>query len=211
MKKYFKNNKKDELFIEQKIISLEKDYDFILENNCNIKLYFINYGATDKNFNINFNLAGNNSKLEASFVHLGGKTENQQFNFTVNHCGKNCFSRLNIRRVQFGSSESFCRAMIKIDKNGSGTDAYLSDKSLLVGDNAKAESIPSLEILTNDVKASHGATVGRLSNEDIFYLRSRGLSAKQASQILIAGFINAILPPNALVQKSISAKLKSYV
>ncbi|MEK7496921.1 MAG: SufD family Fe-S cluster assembly protein [Patescibacteria group bacterium] len=190
-------------------IKLSPPIDFTIQKNSDIKLNFLI--NNNKLANFNFNLIGNNSKLEVNVVHLGQGDNNCELNFNMLHHGINCRSRLNIRRVQFGSSESVCHAMIKIDEKATGSDAYLSDKSLLIGDKSKAESIPSLEILTNNVKASHGATIGRLSNEDMFYLRSRGLSEKQAKQVLITGFINSILPQGSLVQKLISAKLKSYI
>lgn len=83
--------------------------------------------------------------------------------------------------------------MIKIGKKANKTDAYLTIKSLLLSDQAKIITEPALEIEANDVKASHSASSGPPSEEQIFYLSSRGLTREQAINLLATGFLNEVV------------------
>ena len=85
------------------------------------------------------------------------------------------------------------QGMIKVFPDAQLTDAYQTNKNLLLNDQAHADSIPSLEIEANDVKCSHGSTVGKINDEELFYLMSRGLSQAEASRMIIAGFFEEIL------------------
>ena len=84
------------------------------------------------------------------------------------------------------------RGLIHIGKNASKTRSFLNGHSLLLGQKAKANSIPSLEILSNDVQSRHGATVDHLDEEKIFYLNTRGYSRKQAEKTVVEGFVGEV-------------------
>lgn len=86
-----------------------------------------------------------------------------------------------------------CDGMIEIGKGGSGTGAYLTQDVLMLDKTAKVDAVPALEIKTNDVKASHSASVSRISDEDIFYLASRGVVQTDAKRMLIEGFLGDML------------------
>ena len=77
----------------------------------------------------------------------------------------------------------------------SGTDAYLTNRNLILGDAARSDSIPTLKIGNNDVKCSHGSTTGRLSAEELFYLESRGYSTEDAREMLVVGYFEDLLTP----------------
>lgn len=103
-----------------------------------------------------------------------------------------------------GRGEIFIRALgedqsrlsiagkILIGLHGGGTDAYLTQEVLLLDATAKVDAIPGLEIRTNDVKASHSASVSRLTPEDLFYLASRGLDERLARELFLTGFLGAV-------------------
>jgi len=80
-----------------------------------------------------------------------------------------------------------------VSKEGQRTDSYQSNKNLLLGSNAHADSIPKLEILADDVKCAHGATVGPADKEQIFYLMSRGLSSLEAEELIVTGFFRQVV------------------
>ena len=81
------------------------------------------------------------------------------------------------------------RGLIKIEKQAILSEAFLRQKVLLVGKGARAVAIPELEIETDEVKASHAATVGQIDEEQVFYLQSRGLSEDQAKKLIIEAFL----------------------
>lgn len=103
---------------------------------------------------------------------------------------KNVTAYTFIKAVLFDKAKLEHAGLIKIEKSGKLANAYLSCKVLLLGDRATAFSKPYLEIEVNDIKASHGSSIGRLAEEELFYLKSRGLSQQQAEKLLVQGFFD---------------------
>jgi Fe-S cluster assembly protein SufD len=98
-----------------------------------------------------------------------------------------------VRAALFDSSKSDFEGKIYIGKDAQGTVSFLEDNVLSVGEKVRNNSKPTLEILADDVKASHGATTGRLDETAIYYLCSRGLSREEAEKLCIEGFFEAVL------------------
>ncbi len=92
-----------------------------------------------------------------------------------------------------GKSRSVFQGLIKIEKGAQQTDAELENKNMLLNEGARADSIPVLEILADDVKAGHGATVGRVDEDHLYYLMSRGLDRQQAERTIINGFFENVI------------------
>ena len=84
------------------------------------------------------------------------------------------------------------RGMIRVDKDAQKTNGYQRDDNLMLSDGARADSIPGLEIEADDVRCTHGATAGRVDEEQIFYARSRGLTRKEAIRMIVAGFFQQV-------------------
>ncbi|MBI5838021.1 MAG: Fe-S cluster assembly protein SufD [Candidatus Eisenbacteria bacterium] len=82
--------------------------------------------------------------------------------------------------------------LIKVHKDAQRSDAYQANRNLLLADTARADSIPSLEIEANDVRCTHGATVGQLDEEQLFYLRSRGIRRSEAARLIVEGFYEPV-------------------
>jgi Fe-S cluster assembly protein SufD len=83
--------------------------------------------------------------------------------------------------------------MIRVAEGAQLTDAYQTNRNLLLSDDAKATTLPSLEIAADDVRCSHGATVGQVDGTQLFYLMSRGLSRPDAERLLVLGFFDEVL------------------
>ena len=77
--------------------------------------------------------------------------------------------------------------MIEVNPGANGTDAYLSNKNLILNDGARADSLPQLKIDTNDVKCSHGSTTGKVNEEEVYYLTARGFSREEARLFIAQG------------------------
>ncbi len=125
-------------------------------------------------------------------VAFGDGDEHFFYNTVQNHDASDTVSNINFRVALNGKAVSSYQGNIRVAISASGTDAFQSNKNLLLSETAKAESIPRLEILTDDVKCSHGATVGPVDKNQLFYLMSRGLSAKEAEEFIVSGFFNEI-------------------
>ena len=83
--------------------------------------------------------------------------------------------------------------MIRVEEGAQKTNAYQENRNLLLSSEASANSIPGLEILANDVRCTHGATLGRVDREQLFYLMARGLSRSEAERLIVRGFFQDVL------------------
>jgi Fe-S cluster assembly protein SufD len=104
--------------------------------------------------------------------------------------------------------------MIEVQKDAQKIDSYQQNDNLILSKQARADTIPGLEILADDVRCTHGATAGKIDQDQIFYLMSRGLSYNQAEQTIVNGFFESVLQRIPLeylrneLQKSIAGKLQ---
>lgn len=107
----------------------------------------------------------------------------------LTHIGKGGFSRSEVKGVLGKEGKGSIEGMIKIMPGASGADSYLTQKTLIIEEGGKAYTYPSLEIENNDVKASHSSLTAFLSEEDIFYLQTRGIPRDRVETMLTAGFL----------------------
>jgi Fe-S cluster assembly protein SufD len=129
------------------------------------------------------------------------------------HSAENTSSDTVVRTAGIGHGQGRYLGNIKILATGHGTDASLRDNALLLSEGAHVDSVPALEIAANDVKAFHGATVGAISEEEIFYAQSRGIPREEAERMIALGFFEpavARFPGEALreeLRAALAAKL----
>lgn len=126
-------------------------------------------------------------------VVLGRDQEKFSFNTIQDHSAADTTSDINFRVALKDKSSSVYQGIVRVAKVAQRTNAYQSNKNLLLDGTATADSIPKLEILADDVKCSHGATVGPVDREQIFYLMSRGVSRPVAEQLIVLGFFRQTL------------------
>lgn len=119
----------------------------------------------------------------------------QAFNFNTieEHNAPDTKSDINFRVALRQAASSIYHGVIRVAKVAQRTDAFQQNKNLLLDGDAKADSIPKLEILADDVRCSHGATVGPVDKSQIFYLMSRGLTERQAEQLIVIGFFRKVM------------------
>lgn len=109
------------------------------------------------------------------------------------HNVRNTSCLQDVRGVLRDNSESKYIGSIIIEQPASQTESFLDDAVLVLGEGTKNQSDPTLEIKNNDVKASHGSTTGRISEEELFFLQSRGLSKTEAENLIVEGFFEKLL------------------
>jgi Fe-S cluster assembly protein SufD len=138
-------------------------------------------------------LSGENAQTEMTGVSLN--TTNTQIDFDTyqQHIGKNSKSDFLFKNAIANNSRSVWSGMIKVEKGAIKTDGYQANKNLFLCGNPHVESIPGLEILADDVRCSHGVTVGEIDADQVFYLTSRGISEGEAKQLIAEGFLSAAL------------------
>ncbi len=178
--------------MKNKVISIK------VKKNEEMVYPFIWINGKEEEVTLKVELVGDNSSFLLCGIFLGSKDNQITFNTDVTHRGKNTKSLTTMRAVFFDNSSFNNDGMVRINKGAKNTDGYFQSKVLLF-DNAKGRSVPSLEIDENEVKAGHGSTIGRPDQNQLSYLRSRGLSEKDAEALIVSGFFEpliALLPLN---------------
>lgn len=134
-------------------------------------------------------------------------TQQHRSSVVVNHVAAACRSEQLFRQVVGGCAVVHFEGRVRVSPCAQRTDARQSCKTLLLSAAARARVQPQLEIYADDVKCSHGATVGQLSSEALFYLRSRGVSLAQAQQLLLLGFADEVVQkiPAPAFRESVAA------
>ena len=134
-------------------------------------------------------LAGEGAEVEIVGLVIGSGSDERSLETYITHAAPNTKSNVNVRAVLRGKAKFDFRGNVKIEKGAKGADAYLRSDALLFDDAKMGDDTPALEILEPDVKAGHAATIGKVDEQMLFYLMTRGLSRKQAEKLLVEGFI----------------------
>jgi FeS assembly protein SufD len=144
------------------------------------------------------------SRLESLMNGEGASSENVEIVFgtvtqhfdavsNIAHIGENTSGHTVSRGVVKDKARSVFKGMIRIEKNARNSRAYLAEHGMILGKDARLDAIPGLEIKTNDVKATHSASVAQINDEELFYLMSRGLSEEDARKLVVFGFFEPLL------------------
>ncbi|MBM4010881.1 MAG: Fe-S cluster assembly protein SufD [Planctomycetes bacterium] len=137
-------------------------------------------------------LVGRGGSAQVNGVMFTEGRQHLVYNTLQHHEAADCRSDLLYKGALQGRSRLVWRGMIKVDKAAQKTDGYQRNDNLMLSNDARADSIPGLEIEADDVRCTHGATSGRVDAEQIFYARARGLSADEAARLVVAGFFQQV-------------------
>ncbi len=138
-------------------------------------------------------LAGSGSELRLNGLYFADNDQHVDMRTVQRHAADHADSRTFYKGVIGDEAETIFQGLIEVSHEATGTDAYLTNNNLLVSDEAKSDSIPSLNINTNDVKCSHGSTSGKINEEQIYYFQCRGFSRDDAEQMLILGYFEELI------------------
>ena len=171
-------------------------------------------GGSVGRVDLNARLLGPGATSDMLGLYFGDDDQHFDFNTSQDHVSPNAHSDLLYKGALDGSARGIFRGVIRVHEGAQGTDAYQTNRNLILSDKAIATSLPNLEIEADDVRCSHGATVGQLDAEALFYLMSRGLRKGQAERLVVRGFLGEVLsrlPMGGVVEKvtnAIVAKLR---
>ena len=161
---------------------------------------------------VRINLLGEHAISNVNVLMMGKNKSLHETLTKVKHATKNTKSVQVIRTILDQNSRGSFQGKIRVEEGADGTLAEMSGKSLLLSDQARVNAKPELEILADDVKCSHGVTVGTLSKEQLFYLQSRGIPEHEARKLLINSFSNTIISniSNILIKRAENFILENY-
>jgi Fe-S cluster assembly protein SufD len=153
------------------------------------------FGAIGSRLTKNFtelDLVGQGAAGRMSGFYFTDGNQHLDHDTQQNHLAPNTTSDLLFKGALKGKSRSVWQGMIYVAPGAQKTDGYQANRNLVLSEGARADSIPGLEILADDVRCTHGATVGKLEAEPIFYLMSRGIPRPEAEKVVVEGFFDPI-------------------
>lgn len=165
----------------------------IAEKDSAINTVALNLGGSYHRSENHVRITGAGSKIDLDSLTVA--SGNQQFDQRTlqTHSAPGAVSDLLFKNVLLENARTIFSGLIKVEPNAQKTDAYQTNRNLLLNPTAEANSLPGLEIEANDVKCSHGATTGRLDTSELFYMLSRGIPHQEAYKLLVFGFFEEVL------------------
>jgi Fe-S cluster assembly protein SufD len=171
--------------------------------------FTLNLGARLSRTEVHTALSGAGAAAHLNAAQVLAGSQHSDFTTVVSHAAPGCTSRQTVKNVLTGRSHGVFQGKIEVARVAQKTDGYQMNQALLLSPDAEVNSKPELEIFADDVKCSHGATVGELDAEQMFYLRSRGIPDHEARSILVRAFLAEAL--DAVADDTIRSKLEAAV
>ena len=169
----------------------------------------INLGAKLSRHDVSLKFTAEGGEAYVDGLYMLSGAQHADTHSSIDHAVPNCTSHQTYKGVLNDRSRGVFNGKVFVRENASGTDAQQSNKNLLLSNDARVDTKPQLEIFNDDVKCSHGATVGQLEDEELFYLLSRGLNDSLARNLLTYGFAEEIV--NKIEVESIKKELDEAV
>jgi len=164
-----------------------------MKSNSNYSSFIFSSGPKFNKIDAEFDLEGENCDCNIKSALFINKDKHQEIKTKINHLVPNCKSYQKIKSVVDAEGKGVYQGKIYVKDIAQKTNAYQLSKALLLSENSEFNSKPELEIYADDVKCSHGSTSGSVDENSIHYLMTRGLSKKQAVELLVNGFLNEII------------------
>lgn len=171
------------------------------------------YPGVSCDIRLDVKLAGEGAEANIYGAYVCGGDEKVNIAVDMHHDLPHCNSRQLFKGIAGGKSRVDFYGKIIVAKDAQRTEAYQENHNILLSDDAKVDTKPQLEIYADDVKCSHGATIGRLNEEEQFYMRSRGITLEDAKVLQMISFIAPVLEKidDESQRETIAAELESNI
>jgi Fe-S cluster assembly protein SufD len=157
------------------------------------------FGSSKGKVRIQNDLAGPGATSRVTGAYFADGVQHLDYDTYQRHVAPSTTSDFAFKGALRDTATAVWRGMIRVEEGAQKTNAYQENRNLLLSRDAHANSIPGLEILANDVRCTHGATLGRVDREQLFYLMARGLSRAEAERLVVRGFFQDVLDRVELV------------
>jgi Fe-S cluster assembly protein SufD len=171
----------------------------------------VGLGAGLGRLDVGVDLAGDGASSEIVGLYFGEADPTLDYRMVINHQGKRTSSDVFLKGAVEDNAQSVFTGLLRIEKNATRTSTFETNRNLVLSENAKAQSVPNLEILCDDVVCGHASSVGPLEGDHLYYLQSRGLPRERAERLLIRGFFQEVIDrlPITTVEQPISDEVFS--
>ena len=153
----------------------------------------VGLGAKLGRLDLGISLIGDGSSSEVVGLYFGEGEQTLDYRMLITHEGRSTTSDVFLKGAVEDDAQSVFTGLLRIEKDARGTSTFETNRNLVLSENAKAQSVPNLEILCNDVVCGHASSVGPLEGEHLYYLQSRGLTRVRAERLLIRGFFQEVI------------------
>jgi Fe-S cluster assembly protein SufD len=164
-----------------------------VHRDASLTYVFGTFGGKTTKFDLTTDLAERGANVDTLGFVFGRERQAFDHHVVQKHHASDTTSHLDVRVALDDRAKSAATGLLWIGHEGYRSEAYQENRNLLLSENANAISLPELEIMTDDVKASHGATGGPVDAEQLYYLMTRGLSPREAEALIVAGFFEPLL------------------
>jgi len=171
------------------------------------------FGAKKGKIRIQNDLSGPGATSRVTGAYFADGEQHMDYDTFQEHIAPSTESDFAFKGALRESARSVWRGMIRVEPDAQKTNAYQENRNLLLSSEAHADSIPGLEIMANDVRCTHGATLGKVNREELFYGMSRGLSRAEAERLIVRGFFQDVLDRIELepVREALGAALEARI
>lgn len=171
---------------------ISREYAHI-HRDAHLNWTYVGLGSRVAKSFITVDLLGKGAETLMNGAYFSGSGQIIDLDTQQNHLAPQAHSDLLYKGAAIGSGKAIWEGMIYVDHCAQQTDSYQSNRNLILDDRAEIKTIPGLEINANDVSCSHGATVGRLNDDELFYSQSRGIPVREAEKLILEGFFKDVL------------------
>jgi len=165
----------------------------LLERDSELDWVLGGFGSKRGKVWIENDLVGEGATSRVTGAYFADGDQHLDYDTFQEHAAPNTESDFAFKGALRERASAVWRGMIRVEENAQKTNAYQENRNLLLSNEAHADSIPGLEIMANDVRCTHGATLGRIDREELFYLMARGLSRAEAERLIVRGFFQDVL------------------
>jgi Fe-S cluster assembly protein SufD len=171
------------------------------------------FGSAKGKVRIQNDLAGAGATSRVTGAYFADGTQHLDYDTFQEHMAPSTTSDFAFKGALRDTARAVWRGMIRVEEGAQQTNAYQENRNLLLSKTAHADSIPGLEILANDVRCTHGATLGQVDPDQLFYLMTRGLTRAEAERLIVRGFFQDVLDRVALepVREALGSALESRI
>jgi len=201
----------NKLQVEEKDMFHIATETFVQDPSSNFKINTLTLGGLLVRNGLSILVEGENCYTELNGIYLGTEKQHLDNHTFVDHLYSNCTSSESYKGVMNDQSTGVFNGKVVVRPDAQKIEAYQSNGNILLSEKSQVNSKPELEIYADDVKCSHGSTTGQLDEEAVFYLRARGLSKKNAKELLVVAFIGDVLDKieNEAVRNHVDQQLKA--
>ena len=185
----------------------------VVERDARVDIVVLVFPGVSADLKLDVRLVGEGAEANIYGAYICGSDEKVRIAVDMRHDVPHCNSRQLFKGIAGGSSKVDFYGKIVVAQDAQKTEAYQENHNILLSDNAKVDTKPQLEIYADDVKCSHGATIGRLNEEEQFYMRSRGISLEDAKVLQMISFIAPVLEhiDDEAQREAVAMKMESEI